>query len=286
MSNLMSCRDLPSGMFFTRLGRALISKCIVGLCLLVAPGLGVAQSVVTGWGADYYGQATAPAGLTNVTAISGGCEYSLALKSDGTVAQWGGGPNAPVGTPASADFAAIAAGCFHALALKFDGTVFAWGYNGNGQADVPENLTNVVAIAAGLFHSLALKSNGTVVAWGSGVVGQSDVPAGLEGVVAIAAGERHSLALKSDCHDHRRGTDVFNESARTGRCDVSLALWSLCTGSDGSTPGLLSTRGRCGARRRDACSTAQHAGDFDQRCHARRLPGRSCASGQSARADH
>ena len=80
----------------------------------------------------------------------------------------------------------------------------AWGrckgdiYTDYGQADVPDNLTNVVAISAGGLHSLAMKSDGTVVAWGQNEVGQCSVPANLTDVKAISAGGVQSLALKND----------------------------------------------------------------------------------------
>jgi hypothetical protein len=76
--------------------------------------------------------------------------------------------------------------------------VQGWGRNDDGQADIPEGLSNVTAIAAGGAHNLALRSDGTVVAWGQNVYGQTNIPPGLSNVVAIAAGGWHSLALKSD----------------------------------------------------------------------------------------
>ena len=57
------------------------------------------------------------------------------------------------------------------MALKSDGTVVEWGALWNGRA--PTGLTGVVAIARGTDHALALKSNGTVVAWGHNAQGQT-----------------------------------------------------------------------------------------------------------------
>jgi alpha-tubulin suppressor-like RCC1 family protein len=158
--------------------------------------------------------------LTDVVAVAGGNNHSLAVKSDGT-------DDGPTN----------------------DGTVYAWGFNnqgqlGNGTSGTGTNsntpvqvidtkgttdtsddgpLEDVVAVAGGTFHSLALKSNGTVWAWGINDVGQlgngttnstpnpnpvqvidtkgttdtsDDGP--LEDVVAIAAGSNHNLAVKSD----------------------------------------------------------------------------------------
>jgi alpha-tubulin suppressor-like RCC1 family protein len=84
-------------------------------------------------------------GIGNVTAISaGGGEHffsfghSLALKSDGTVWEWGCDGTAHFNpTPKQVDGLtgglAIAAGAEHSLVLKEDGTVNAWGWNYYGQ---------------------------------------------------------------------------------------------------------------------------------------------------------
>ncbi len=162
---------------------------------------------VVGWGDSSVGQATPPAGLSNVTAIAAGDVHSLALKSDGTVVGWGytfgyGAETPPAGlsdvTAISAAHGGGIAPGLHSLALKSDGTVVGWGFDGFGQATPPAGLSGVTAIAAGGFHSLALKSDGTVVGWGDDSYGQATPPAGLSNVVAISAGSTHSLALKSD----------------------------------------------------------------------------------------
>ena len=51
-----------------------------------------ADGKVIGWGSNRWGQATSPAGLSNVLTVLGGWDYSLALRADGTVAAWGSGP--------------------------------------------------------------------------------------------------------------------------------------------------------------------------------------------------
>jgi hypothetical protein len=152
-------------------------------------------SLVIGWGMNTSRQLTMPAGLNGVTAITAAQDYSLALKSDGTVVGWGNSNLPPDGL---SGITMIAAGDSHSLALKSDGKVVAWGDDSYGETDVPAGLSGVTAIAAGTQHSLALKSNGTVVAWGLNDMGQATVPASLTGVIAIAAGRYHSLALKSN----------------------------------------------------------------------------------------
>ncbi|MEI6395987.1 MAG: immunoglobulin domain-containing protein, partial [Verrucomicrobiota bacterium] len=132
------------------------------------------------WGDNYYGQTNIPAGLSNVVAVAGGSDHSLALRADGMVAAWGdnyyGQTNVPAGLT---NVVAIAGGQEHSLALRADGTVAAWGWNSYGQTTIPAGLTNVVAIAAGYNHSLALRADGAVVAWGRNYYGQTNIPAGL-----------------------------------------------------------------------------------------------------------
>ena len=157
-----------------------------------------ADGTVTASGDNDLGGCDVPAGLTGVVAVSAGDGISLALKSDGTVVEWGGqaswGPM--FGRPPAGLSGVVAiARAMHGLALKSDGTVVAWGDNTYGQRNVPAGLTNVVAIAANQFTSFAVKSDGTVVSWG----GQSNIPAGLSGVIAIdACPYGGAVALKSD----------------------------------------------------------------------------------------
>ena len=103
--------------------------------------------------------------LAPLTSVAAGQYYSMALKSEGTVAAWG---NAPVPPSDLADVAAVAAGYIHCLALKTDGTVVGWGDDSFGETNVPLGLSNVVAVSAGWGFSLALQSDGTVIGWGLG----------------------------------------------------------------------------------------------------------------------
>ena len=89
-------------------------------------------------------------------------EAQNANHTPGNVIGWGRRvvPNIAPGTR----FTKIAAGENYSLALKSDGTVVAWGFNEFGQSMVPGGLNGVVAIAAGNLQNLALKADGTVVA--------------------------------------------------------------------------------------------------------------------------
>jgi alpha-tubulin suppressor-like RCC1 family protein len=143
--------------------------------------------------------------LTNVTAISAGGSYGLALRSDGTAWAWGIGTNGQLGngTTTSSNYAvevetgastpltnivAVAAGGGQGLALRSDGTVWAWGTNtygelGNGtttnssyavEVDTAAStpLNNIVGIATGSGHSVAVSETGAVFSWGENNDGQ------------------------------------------------------------------------------------------------------------------
>jgi alpha-tubulin suppressor-like RCC1 family protein len=118
------------------------------------------------------------------------------------------------------------------LALKSDGTVWAWGYNGDGesgnntkidnwvpvQVHGPGNigfLTGIIAISGGYNHVLALRNDSTVWAWGdnsTGELGDNTIiddstpvqvhgPGNigfLTGIVSIAAGQQFSLVTMKD----------------------------------------------------------------------------------------
>jgi len=151
---------------------------------------------VAGWGNDFLGPVSVPAGLNDVVAISAGDRLSLALKADGTVTGWGWfGSAVP---PNLYGVTGIAAGYQHALTIMSDGTVAAWGSAVTGSGAPPSSLTNVVQVDAGFFADVALREDGTVVTWGSLLNPGGYFPAGLSNIVAVSLGRSYLLALRSD----------------------------------------------------------------------------------------
>ena len=173
---------------------------------------------VWAWGDNTYGQLgdgttdgslspvqvvdAAGTGLTGITAIACGANHTAALKTDGSVCEWGDNTYGQLGNGSSDQSAhpvpgqvtgaggtglrgviAIACGQDFTVALSSGGTVIAWGKNDHGQlgnnttvdSSVPVpvgGLSGIVAIAAGGAHAMALKSDGTVWAWGANDRGQ------------------------------------------------------------------------------------------------------------------
>jgi alpha-tubulin suppressor-like RCC1 family protein len=151
---------------------------------------------IAGWGDNSVGQLAIPPWATNVVAVCGGADHSLALRDDGVVVAWGDNTYGQSYVPASATgVIAVAEGETHSLALKKDGTVVAWGDNSRGQTMVPTNVRNAVAIAGGAGFSQALLSNGSIVAWG---VISNQVPGALANLLSISARSCNCLALRAD----------------------------------------------------------------------------------------
>lgn len=159
--------------------------------------------------------------LTNVVAVAGGENHSIALKSNGTVWTWGDNSNGqlgdgttinrniPVQVSGISNVAAIAANWMHSVALKSDGTVWMWGRDYGTTPAQMGNLSNVVSIATGAYFVLALKNDGTVWAWGDNGAGQlgdgtyttRNLPVkvdSLTNVIEITASEDSSYAIKND----------------------------------------------------------------------------------------
>jgi alpha-tubulin suppressor-like RCC1 family protein len=196
----------------------------------------VAVGCVAAWGQNQQGQTDLPVGLTNVVAVAGGGNFSLALNRNGSVVVWGDASPFEIEVLENlADVISISAGAQHALALRTDGRVTGWGANSWGEAELAKGLSNVIAISAGSHHSLALLADGTVVAAGYNEYGQIDLPWwDLFDTVAIAAGSYHNLALKADGSvvawgdSHGGATDVpqdlTNAVAIAAGFEFSMAL--------------------------------------------------------------
>jgi hypothetical protein len=126
--------------------------------------------------------------FTNVMLLSTKGDYTIALRSDGTVF------DTLQGSVSQSNVISICAGKSDSLILRADASLAAWGKNYFGQTNIPAAATNIVALAAGEDHFVALRADGVVIAWGSTNFSQTRIPVLTQSIGLIAAGSVHSLA--------------------------------------------------------------------------------------------
>jgi alpha-tubulin suppressor-like RCC1 family protein len=137
------------------------------------------------------------AGGTNWKLVAGGSYQTVAIKTDGTLWNWGNNANgqlgdnsvtvrsSPVQTVAGGtNWKLVTSGRFHTAAIKTDGTLWLWGRNGDGQLGANNTThrsspvqtvaggTNWKLVAGGDFHTAAVKTDGTLWTWGINTNGQ------------------------------------------------------------------------------------------------------------------
>jgi alpha-tubulin suppressor-like RCC1 family protein len=133
--------------------------------------------------------------LTNVISVAAGANFSLALRTDGTVAAWGSSKMGECNVPSGlSNVIGISAGEFHSLALKSDGTVATWG----GRKSIFSGVSNIVQVSASRswWHDAVILRDGTVLEQLSD--GEIRIPLSGSNFVAVTSGYNHGLALTRD----------------------------------------------------------------------------------------
>jgi alpha-tubulin suppressor-like RCC1 family protein len=177
--------------------------------------------------------------------ISAGQNFSLAIKTDGTLWGWGansnqlglgysGNQNAPIQIGTANDWVTVSAGTVHSLAIKTNGTLWSWGNGqfgalGNGIFNSATwNVTQIgsatdwMSVSAGNRFSLALKTNNTLWSWGLNNTGQLGdgtlVNKNLPNQIAVTniwakidAGNQHSLAIDTSGFVYSWGNNTFGQ---------------------------------------------------------------------------
>lgn len=88
---------------------------------------------IVAWGGDAFGILDVPTG-NDFVAISGG-DFALALREDGSLVGWGWNEFGQIDSiPSGNDYAAIVAGTLEGIAIKTDGSIVDWGIGGDPPA--------------------------------------------------------------------------------------------------------------------------------------------------------
>lgn len=160
-----------------------------------------------GFGYNPQGQLDIPAAPEGVTytKIAVGVDYTLALRSNGTVIVVGYDEENPITVPELPDgltYTDIDAGYSHVVLLRSDGAAFASGFNLEGQTDIPELPDGLIytAIGAGALNTVLVRSDNEVIVIGTDASEYSDIPELPDGLtyIDIAAGHYHALLMRSD----------------------------------------------------------------------------------------
>jgi alpha-tubulin suppressor-like RCC1 family protein len=161
------------------------------------------------WGFNFQGQlgvndtirrstpVTTLLGGNNWKQVSGGYRHTAAIKTDGSLWNWGGGGEGQLGvndnifrsTPVTTilggnNWKQVDCGYRHTAAIKTDGTLWIWGDNGYGRLGVNDTtfrstpVTTILGgnnwkqVACGGYNTAAIKTDGTLWNWGSNGVGE------------------------------------------------------------------------------------------------------------------
>lgn len=147
----------------------------------VSPG----QAFEWGYPGQLHNRDQCLAVLTNAIQISSKAQWSLALRSDGSLLAWGNNNYGQTDVPPGTNFIWACAGFDCGGAVRSDGTVAVWGAT-NGWTYWPSTtITDAVEVSLGDGHCAVLHANGTVTVpygWRKSV---TNIPPGLSNVVAI-----------------------------------------------------------------------------------------------------
>ena len=195
------------------------------------------------WGYNTRGQLgngkTDPAKMANpvprrimydVTAVSAGYEYALAIKTDGSLWAWGKNDNGQLGDGTSTNrnapvkimdgVSSVSAGYGHTMAIKTDGSLWTWGDNSDGalgdgtttgRSSPVKIMDGVKSISAGTLSGMAIKTDDSLWVWGHnhswqlgdwpGISRWNPNPTPvkiMENVKSVSAGWQHTMVIKAD----------------------------------------------------------------------------------------
>lgn len=186
--------------------------------------------------------------LEEVRSVAAGGDFTVALKTDGTLWAWGGNDYGQLGngtvTPSAQpvqvldNVTAVSAGDYHVAALRADGTLWTWGDDLYGQlgdgtlnnASAPRQvLDNVTAVSAGANATAAVRADGTLWTWGDNLFGQLGDGTResalaphqvLTNVRAVVMGDYHAAAIGTDGTLYTWGSNLDGQLGTGGLGDT------------------------------------------------------------------
>ena len=206
---------------------------------------------------------------TRISAVLGGGDHTMYVKTDGTLwamgynlfGQLGDGTRThrSSAVQVATSVASVAAGRVHTMYVETDGTLWAMGYKSNGQLGDGQDAnlefrstpvqvaTGVASVAAGADHTMYVKTDGTLWATGSNAHGQlgnggnstSNTPVQVAtGVASVAAGRVHTMYVKTDGTLWAMGYNLFGQlgdgttTHRSSAVRVATGVASVAAGDD------------------------------------------------------
>ena len=166
-------------------------------------------------------------GGTNWKSVACGRDHTAAIKTDGTLWNWGLNSNgqlgdnsvthrsSPIQTVAGGtNWKLVSSGYYHTAAIKTDGTLWLWGHNNNGQLgdntithrsspiQTVSGGTNWKSVAGGAGYTAAIKTDGTLWTWGSnnGQLGDNTTVAKSSPVQTVSGGTNWKLVAGGGLH--------------------------------------------------------------------------------------
>ena len=209
------------------------------------------------------------AGGTNWKSVAGGNYSTIAIKTDGTLWNWGynvfgqlginttSDKSSPVQTVAGGtNWRSAACGNYFTAAIKTDGTLWIWGYNFWGQLgnNTFNNIsspiqtvaggTNWRSAACGNYFTAAIKTDGTLWTWGQntdGQLGNNTVVSTISPIQTIAGGTNwkqvacgafFTTAIKTDGTLWTWGQDTYGQLGDNALIKKSSPVQTIAGGTN------------------------------------------------------
>ena len=164
--------------------------------------------------------------LEDVSSVTAGKYFSMAIKKDASLWAWGANADGVIGNNTTntvfepeqimSNVIAVSISDSYSMAIRNDNSLWLWGNNQRGLFNEQNSgilkkptkiMDDITGIATGNSHVMAIKKDNTLWTWGFNANGQlgngnKDINTSpteiMKNVKSIAAGDNHSMAIKQD----------------------------------------------------------------------------------------